>query len=46
MILIYNKLIEICKQLRKRQYIDEKDEAKYLVIFKLAKELPLIGEGT
>ena len=37
---------ELLESLRKRQYIDEKDEAKYLVIFKLAKELPLIGEGT
>ena len=37
---------ELLESLRKRQYIDEKDEARYLVIFKLAKELPLIGEGT
>jgi len=37
---------ELLASLRKRQYIDEKDEAKYLVIFKLTKELPLIGEGT
>ena len=37
---------ELLESLRKRQYIDEKDEAKYLVIFKVTKELPLIGEGT
>ena len=37
---------ELLAPLRKRQYIDEKDEAKYLVLFKLTKELPLIGEGT
>ena len=37
---------ELLASLRKRQYIDEKDEAKYLVLFKLTKELPLIGEGT
>ena len=36
---------ELLASLRKRQYIDEKDEAKYLVLFKLTKELPLIGEG-
>ena len=37
---------ELLASLRKRQYIDEKDETKYLVLFKLTKELPLIGEGT
>lgn len=37
---------ELLASLRKRQYIDEKDEAKYLVLFKLTKELPLIGEGS
>jgi hypothetical protein len=37
---------ELLDSLRKRQYINEKEEAKYLVIFKLTKELPLIGEGT
>lgn len=31
---------------RQRQYIDEKDETKFLVFFKLTKELPLIGAGT
>jgi hypothetical protein len=37
---------ELLESLRKRQYIDEKDEAKFLVVFKLTKELPLIGDGT
>ena len=31
--------------LRRRQYIDEKDENKFLVFFRLEKELPLIGAG-
>jgi hypothetical protein len=35
----------LLESLRKRQYIDEREEAKFLVIFKLAKELPLIGSG-
>ena len=37
---------ELLESLRKRQYIDEKEEGKFLVFFKLTKELPLIGEGT
>ena len=36
---------ELLHSLRRRQYIDEKDEAKFLVFFKLNKELPLIGAG-
>jgi hypothetical protein len=36
---------ETLQSLRRRQYIDEKDEAKFLVFFKLTKELPLIGGG-
>ncbi len=36
---------ELLESLRKRQDLDEKEEAKFLVIFNLAKELPLIGEG-
>jgi len=36
---------ELLESLRKRQYLDEKDESKFLVIFKLTKELPLIGSG-
>ncbi len=35
-----SKLLE---SLRRRQYIDETEEAKFLVFFKLEKELPLIG---
>jgi hypothetical protein len=35
----------LLESLRKRQYIDEKDEAKFLVFFKLTKELPLVGAG-
>ncbi|CAB1059230.1 hypothetical protein D1BOALGB6SA_3988 [Olavius sp. associated proteobacterium Delta 1] len=37
---------QLLQSLRKRQYIDEKEEAKYLVLFKLTEELPLIGDGT
>ncbi len=36
---------ELLQSLRRRQYIDEKDEAKFLVLFKLDKELPLVGAG-
>ncbi len=36
---------ELLESLRKRQYLDEKEEAKFLVIFNLEQELPLIGEG-
>ncbi len=36
---------KLLESLRKRQYIDEKEEAKFLVFFKLTKELPLIGGG-
>ena len=36
---------ELLNSLRRRQYLDEKDEAKFLVFFKLDKELPLIGAG-
>jgi hypothetical protein len=36
---------ELLESLRKREYIDEKEESKFLVFFKLTKELPLIGEG-
>ena len=37
---------ELLMSLRRRQYLDEKDEAKFLVFFKTDKELPLIGDGT
>ena len=36
---------ELLASLRKRQYIDEKEESKFLVFFKIEKELPLIGDG-
>ena len=37
---------ELLMSLRRRQYLNEKDEAKFLVFFKIDKELPLIGDGT
>ena len=36
---------ELLNSLRRRQYLDEKDEAKFLVFFKIDKELPLVGAG-
>jgi hypothetical protein len=36
---------ELLQSLRRRQYIDEKDEARFLVFFKIDKELPLVGAG-
>jgi hypothetical protein len=36
---------ELLQSLRRRQYLSENDEAKFLVFFKLDKELPLVGEG-
>ena len=36
---------ELLNSLRRRQYLDEKDEAKFLAFFKLDKELPLVGAG-
>ena len=36
---------ELLQTLRRRQYIDEKDETKYLVIFSIDMQLPLIGAG-
>ena len=39
---------ELLHQLRRRQYLNEKDErqdSKYLIIFQLDKEFPLIGAG-
>ena len=37
---------ELLKSLRRRKYVDSKDEAKFLVFFKVDKELPLIGDGS
>ena len=36
---------ELLQSLRRRQYLNEKDEAKFLVFFKVDKELPLVGAG-
>ena len=36
---------ELINSLRHRQYLNEKDEAKFVVFFKVEKELPLIGAG-
>jgi hypothetical protein len=36
---------ELLYSLRRRQYPNDKAEAKFLVFFKLGKELPLVGDG-
>ena len=36
---------DLLQSVRRRQYIDEKDESKFLVFFKVDKELPLVGTG-
>jgi len=36
---------ELLESLRKRQYIEGKDESRFLVFFKLDRYLPLIGSG-
>ena len=36
---------ELLYSLRRRQYPTDKEEAKFLVFFKLEKELPLVGAG-
>ncbi len=36
---------ELMQSLRRRQYIEDKDESRYLVFFSIEKELPLIGAG-
>ena len=36
---------ELLHSLRRRQYPNDKEEAKFLVFFKLDKELPLVGTG-
>ena len=40
------KNTDLLKSLRRRQYPDKKEEAKFLVFFKVDQELPLIGNGT
>ena len=37
---------ELLYSLRRRHYPDDKEEAKFLVFFKLDKELPLVGDGS
>ena len=36
---------ELLHSLRRRQYPNDKEEAKFLVFFNLDKELPLVGAG-
>ncbi len=36
---------DLLKSLRRRQYPDRKEEAKFLVFFEVDQELPLIGTG-
>ena len=36
---------ELLQSLRRRQYLNEKDEAKFLVFFQVDKVLPLVGSG-
>jgi hypothetical protein len=37
---------ELLKSLRRREYTDSKQEDRFLVFFKIDKELPLIGDGS
>lgn len=36
---------ELLQKLRRRQYIEDRDETRFLVFFSVDKELPLIGAG-
>jgi len=36
---------ELIKKIKRRKYADDGEEPKFLVYFKLEKELPLIGDG-
>ena len=36
---------ELLQSVRRRQYIDEKDESKFLVFFNIDREIPLVGTG-
>ena len=40
-----DKDTELLESLRRRQYPNDKEEAKFLVFFNLDKELPLVGSG-
>ena len=37
---------DLLNTLRRREYTDSRDEAKFLVFFKVDKELPLVGDGS
>jgi len=37
---------DLLKSLRRREYADSRKEDKFLVFFKIDKELPLIGDGS
>ena len=37
---------ELLASIRRRQYPNDKEEAKFLVFFKLNQELPLVGAGS
>ena len=36
---------ELLQSIRRRQYIEEKDESTFLVFFNIERELPLVGTG-
>jgi hypothetical protein len=36
---------ELIKKIKRRKYTDDSEEPRFLVFFKLEKELPLIGGG-
>jgi hypothetical protein len=36
---------ELLESMRKREYIDGREESKFLVFFQATEELPLIGDG-
>lgn len=36
---------ELLQSLRRRQYIDNNDESRFLVFFQIDQELPLVGAG-
>ena len=36
---------ELLQSLQRRQYINEHDESRFIVVFNIEKELPLVGAG-
>ena len=36
---------ELLQSLHRRQYINERDESRFIVVFNIEKELPLVGAG-